>query len=96
MKKLIVGLIVIGAILALRTAAGRIGQKMREHCREMAGNCRQMMAGKAGKSGQESGMREHCKEMAEQFGPGKTAEMQEHSEHEAPRLAGHEEAVSTA
>jgi hypothetical protein len=68
MKKLIVGLIAIGAILALRTAAGRIGQKMREH----------------------------CKEMAEQFGPGQTAEMQEHSEHEAPRPAGHEEAVSTA
>ncbi len=37
MKKVIIGLAAIAAIIALRLAAGRGGQKMREHCMKMAG-----------------------------------------------------------
>ncbi len=45
MKKVMVGLVAVGAIFAVRAAAGHTGQKMREHCGQMAGKCKQMMAG---------------------------------------------------
>ncbi len=97
MKKVIIGLAAIAAIIALRLAAGRGGQKMREHCMKMAGRCKQMMAGQAGEHGQPDGMREHCEEMAAHFkGHGQTAETKEHLERQAPQFAGHEEAVGTA
>jgi hypothetical protein len=42
MKKVIVGLVAIGAIVGLRSAGRRIGHKMRGHCGEMAERCMDM------------------------------------------------------
>ncbi|HSJ73662.1 MAG TPA: hypothetical protein VK904_05040 [Miltoncostaeaceae bacterium] len=36
MKKAIVGLVAIGVIIALRPVMRRMGQRMREHCEQMA------------------------------------------------------------
>ena len=63
MKKVIVGLTAIGAVMALPAATKSGGHKMSEHCKQMAGKCKQMMAGQSG----EARMREHCKEMAAPF-----------------------------
>jgi hypothetical protein len=41
MKKAIVGLAAVGAIVGIRRAS-RIAQKMREHCGQMAAQCKQM------------------------------------------------------
>ena len=41
MKKAIVGLAAVGAILGIRRAS-RISHAMREHCRQMAAQCKQM------------------------------------------------------
>jgi hypothetical protein len=49
MKKAIVGLAALGAIVGIRRAS-RIGQKMREHCGQMAAQCKQM-AGQFGAHG---------------------------------------------
>jgi hypothetical protein len=43
MKKAIVGLAVVGAIVGVRRAK-RVSQKMREHCEQMAAQCKQMAA----------------------------------------------------
>ena len=42
MKKAIVGVAALGAIIGLRPLARRLEQKMREHCGQMAAQCRQM------------------------------------------------------
>jgi hypothetical protein len=44
MKKVIGGLIVIGAVVALRPVVKRKGQQMRGHCAQMAAKCKEMMA----------------------------------------------------
>jgi hypothetical protein len=44
MKKAIVGVAALGAIIGLRPVAGRMEQKMRELCGQMAAQCRQMAA----------------------------------------------------
>jgi hypothetical protein len=44
MKKAILGLLVIAAVIGLRPAAKRIARKMHEHCERMAANCGQMIA----------------------------------------------------
>jgi hypothetical protein len=36
MKKAIVGLVAVGAVIALRPLLRRMGHKMREHCEQMA------------------------------------------------------------
>jgi gas vesicle protein len=43
MKKAIVGLAAVGAIVGIRRAK-RMSQKMREHCAQMAAQCKQMAA----------------------------------------------------
>jgi hypothetical protein len=43
-KKMIVGLVAVGAIVGLRSARKRIGHKMRDHCGEMAERCMEMAA----------------------------------------------------
>ena len=50
MKKVIVGFAAIGVIIALRPVARRMEQKMREHCAQMAVQCRQMAAQVGGRS----------------------------------------------
>ena len=90
MKKLIVGLAAVGALIALRPVAGR---KMREHCERMASKCREMMASQPGEHGA-AGMRERCQEMmAAHTGQGEKAETSEHPEPEAPQFVGSGEAV---
>lgn len=90
-KKAIVGVAAVGVIIALRPAAGRISQKVREHCEQMASKCKQIMATQPGQRGA-AGMREHCKEMmGAHGGHGETAEPREPSQQEAPQFAGHEE-----
>ncbi len=42
MKKAIVGLSAVGAVVGLRPLARRMSHKMREHCRQMAARCKQM------------------------------------------------------
>ena len=44
MKKALVGLVAVGAVVGLRPVARRIGHKMREHCGQMAAQCKQMAA----------------------------------------------------
>lgn len=41
MKKALVGLAAVGAIVGVRRAK-RVSQKMREHCGQMAAHCEQM------------------------------------------------------
>jgi hypothetical protein len=43
MKKALVGLAAVGAIVGVRRAK-RMSQKMREHCGQMAAQCKQMAA----------------------------------------------------
>jgi hypothetical protein len=44
MKKAVVALVAVGAVLALRPAGARHMKKMREHSQRMAAHCRQMAA----------------------------------------------------
>jgi hypothetical protein len=44
MKKAILGLAAVGAIVGVRRAT-RMVQKMREHCGQMAAQCKQMATG---------------------------------------------------
>jgi hypothetical protein len=70
MKKLILGLVAIGALVALRPdVMRRMVQKMREHCERMAAHCKEMMGGQGEATGREAihqKMREHCQEMVAQ------------------------------
>ena len=75
MKKLIVGVAAVGAVVALRPVVKRrMLQKMHEHCSQMAEHCKQMMGQSASRSettGHEAmdpeamrqKMREHCEPM---------------------------------
>ena len=72
MKKAVVGFVAVGAVLAVRPVARRMGEKAREHCK-------QMMAGQFGGPGEAAGrtmgpkmamapeMREHWEQMAARF-----------------------------
>ena len=44
MKKAILGFVAIGAIIASRPVARRMGCTIREHCEQMAVHCKQMAA----------------------------------------------------
>jgi hypothetical protein len=68
MKKAIVAIAAVGVVIGLRPVVKRIGHKARQHCEQMAAQCKQMMAGQSG-AGREAGqkMPDHCEEMAEQF-----------------------------
>ena len=95
MKKLIVGLVAVGAVIALRPVGTRIGRKVREHCEQMAGECKHTMAATPERQDRAAGMREHCKEMmAAHRGSDDAAETHEQSEQEAPGFAGNGEAVA--
>jgi hypothetical protein len=60
MKKLIIAGAGIGAVLALRQVTKQSGHTMREHCKEMAGHCKQTMGTHAEGAAEASRMREHC------------------------------------
>lgn len=58
MRKVIVGVAAVGAVVGLFPIARRVGRKMREHfgqmaahCRQMAAQCRQMAAQAGGRGG---------------------------------------------
>jgi hypothetical protein len=40
MKKAIIGVVAVGAILGLRPSAKRMSHRMRQHCGEMAAHCK--------------------------------------------------------
>ena len=66
MKKLIIGLAAVGAVMALRP---RLAQKMRDHCTQMAGHCKEMMGDQSEATSHEAmqqKMRKHCEGMAPQ------------------------------
>jgi hypothetical protein len=83
MKKVIIALLAVGAVITLRSAVGRSGQKLREQCKQVAGKCKQGEAG---------GMHEHCKQMMAAHD--ETAEKRERAEQEAPQFEGQGEAVA--
>jgi hypothetical protein len=96
MKKLIVGVVAVGAVLALRPVVKRrIVQKMHEHCKQMAAKCKQMMAARSTDHEEATGKPEHCKEMAAQFNAhGEPAETREQPEPETAQSVGSGEAVA--
>jgi hypothetical protein len=47
MKKALIGLVAIGAIVALRPVIARAGRKISEHCAQMASKCKEMMGTQA-------------------------------------------------
>ena len=97
MKKVIIGAAAVGALVGLGIVGRRIGNKMREHCGQMAAQCKQMMAGQFGERGETTGTREHCGQMAGHFrGPGEEAETREETDQGAPRVVGQGEAVAVA
>jgi hypothetical protein len=94
MKKVIVGLAAVGALIALRSVAARGGHEMSGHCKGMGAKCKEMMASQSGQHGA-AAMREHCQEkMAAHTGQGDKAETPEHPEPEAPQFVGNGEAVA--
>lgn len=44
MKKAIIGLVAISAVVGVGLVGQRIGHKMRKHCERMAAQCKQMAA----------------------------------------------------
>ena len=77
MKKLILGLVAVGALIALRPVVKRrMVRKMREHCSQMAAHCKEMMGAQGGGRGEATGrgampqkMREHCEPPAAEDEP---------------------------
>jgi hypothetical protein len=68
MRKVMVGLVIIGAVMVLRPLVRRrVVHGMREHCKQMAAKCKQMMA-QSGARGEEAGMPEHGEQVAEHVG----------------------------
>jgi hypothetical protein len=57
MKRLIIALAAIGAVVALGPVMKRKAQRMREHCEQMAARCTEKMSRHEG--GEEAGMPEH-------------------------------------
>ena len=71
MKKLILGLAAVGAVLALRPVISRRVQEMSAHCRQMAARCKEMMGDHEETSDRETmhqKMREHGEGMPAQHG----------------------------
>ena len=70
MKKLVFGVAAVGIVMALRPVVKRrVVQKLRDHCKQMAAHCKEMMEGRGETTGDEARaqkMREHCEEMAAQ------------------------------
>ena len=64
MTTVIVGLVAIGAVVALRPVVRRGGERMREHCAQMAAKCKEMMA-QSEAGGATTGMHEHCQPVEE-------------------------------
>jgi hypothetical protein len=102
MKKLVIALAAVGVVLALRPVLKRKAHsKMREHCKQMAAKCKQMMAQYGG--GEEGEMPEHCKEMAAkreeklaQVQAGHETPVPEHSEPTVVAHGDRSSALSTA
>ena len=70
MKKLIAGVATVGVVMALRPLVKRrVVQKLRDHCKQMAAHCKDMMEGRSETTGHEARAqktREHCGEIAAQ------------------------------
>jgi hypothetical protein len=69
MKKLIIGMLAVGAALALRPVVkGRVAPKMREHCKQMmaqfAGSSEPAAHETMGPDAMPQKMREHCMQVA--------------------------------
>lgn len=102
MKKLMIGIAAIGAVLALWQVIPRLGQRMREHCEKMAAKCKERMAQFGG--GEEAGAPEHCKQMAAQHkekvaqpeAGGQEGPVREHPEPTVVGSGDRSEALSTA
>jgi hypothetical protein len=64
MKKAIVGLVAVGAVIGLRQVLPRVGQKMREHCERMiaqfAGGTETTSQDAMSPEAMRQKMREHC------------------------------------
>ena len=69
-KKLIIGLVAVGAVMALRPLVKRMMQEMRDQCEQMMGQfaARTETTGQATRSADamRQKMREHCEQMAAQ------------------------------
>ena len=70
MKKVIAGLAAVAIVLASRPLVKRrVVQKMRDHCTQMAGQCKEMIERRsetAGRESQDEEMRAGCEETAAQ------------------------------
>jgi hypothetical protein len=51
MKKAIIGVVAVSAVLGVRVLGRRAGHAMREHCDQMATQCKQMAAQAGGRGG---------------------------------------------
>lgn len=68
MKKALIGLVALGAVIALRPLVKRrMVEKMRDHCQQMVAHCQEMMAGAAGGRAKAAGreMPEPCEQTSE-------------------------------
>ena len=97
MRKAIIGVAAVGAIIGLGVVSRRIGHKMLEHCGEMAAQCKPMMAGQVTERGEATGTRERCGQVAAHFrGHSEVAETREQYHEKASQFVGQGEAVGAA
>jgi hypothetical protein len=98
MRKAIIGVAAVGAVVGLAVVGRRVGHKMREHCGQMAKQCKQMMAGQFGEPGEATEEREHCGQRAAAHvrNHAEAGGAQEHSEQETPAFVREGEAVAAA
>ena len=63
--KLTLGLVAVGAVIVLRPVVKRRMVQMREHCKQMAAHCTEMMGAQGGgRDAMAQKMREHCEQIA--------------------------------
>ena len=91
MRKVIIGAAAVGAVVGLGIVGRRIDHKMREHCGQMAAQCKQMMAEQVGNRSETTEARERCGQRHAQ-----AAETHEHSDQDAPQFVGRGKAVGAA
>lgn len=91
MKKAIIGVAAVGTVVGLGVVIRRVGDEMREHCGQMAAQCKQVMAGHVGNRSETTGARERSGQRHAQ-----AAETHEHSDQDAPQFVGRGEAVGAA
>lgn len=67
MKRALVGIVAIGAVVAVRPLSKRIGRKMSQHCAHMASKCKQMVSTQGGSCGKAAETHERFDQEAPQF-----------------------------